>query len=378
MVFPTSPEPAAASLSTPQDYTPHPVLDKVRQSPPVDLSIPYELSWVKDKHILITGGASGFGAEWARVWAGAGATLVLADVNVKLGTEVAARIRQDTGNEGVHFVECDVRDWQAQVRLFKEAVRLSPHGGIDCVIANAGIAGLEPFHNPNNDFNVDEPRKPNLKVIDVNLTGVLYTTQLALWWLKRNPGSSAASVDAKPTSPRDRHLLLVSSIAGLGPILTQPLYGTSKHAVLGLFRCLRGSAFLEGVRTNIIFPYFIETPINPAAGRALVAGGNMGSMSDVVDAASRLVADSSILGRGLCIAPRAKAKQREDGEWDILPFDGEGEEKGVWEVYAHDFDDTEMFTRRLVVILNQIAGLKGWYDFGVDIFRAFRYKVLGW
>jgi NAD(P)-dependent dehydrogenase (short-subunit alcohol dehydrogenase family) len=370
-----------AALTSDPNYKPHPILKTVRQSPPVDLTKPYDLTWIKGKHILITGGASGFGAEWGRTWAKAGATLILADINVKLGTELVAQIRQDSGNEGVHFVECDVRDWQSQVRLFKEAVRLSPHGGIDCVVANAGIAGLEPFHDPRNDFSVDEPKKPNLKVIDVNLTGVLYTTQLALWWLHRNPGSSEASVDADPRSTtRDRHLLLVSSIAGLGPILTQPLYGTSKHAVLGLFRCLRGSAFLDGVRTNIIFPYFIETPINPAAGRALVAGGNMGKIEDVVDAASRCVADASILGRGLCIAPRAKVKQNEEsGEWVVLPYEGEeGAEKGVWEVFAHDFDDTEMFTRRLIVILNQIAALKGWYEFGVDLWRALRYKVLGW
>lgn len=370
------------SVTADPNYKPHPILKTVRQSPPIDLTKPYEIGWVKGKHILITGGASGFGAEWAKTWARAGATLVLGDINVKLGTQVVARIRQETNNDGVHFVECDVRDWQSQVKMFKEAVRLSPHGGIDCVVANAGIAGIEPFHNPNNDFGVDEPKKPNLKVVDVNLTGVLYTTQLALWWLHRNPGSKEASVDTDPSaSPRDRHLLLISSIAGLGPILTQPLYGMSKHAVLGMFRCLRGSAFLEGVRTNIIFPYFIETPINPAAGRALVAGGNMGKMEDVVDAASRLVADSSILGRGLCIAPRAKVKQNVDsGEWTVLSYEGddEGIEKGIWEVNAHDFDDTEMFTRRLIVLLNQIAALKGWYEFGLDLVKALRYKVLGW
>jgi NAD(P)-dependent dehydrogenase (short-subunit alcohol dehydrogenase family) len=360
------------------EYKPHPVVKAIRQSPPIDLSKPYDVNWVKGKHILITGGASGFGAEFARTWANAGATLVLADINTKLGTEVTAQIRQETGNQGIHFVECDVRDWQAQVRLFKEAVRLSPHGGIDCVVANAGIAGIEPFHDPANDFSVDEPRKPNLKVIDVNLIGILYTTQLALWWLSRNPGSKACSPDTDPgQQTRDRHILLVSSIAGLGPILTQPLYGTSKHAVLGMFRSLRGSAFLEGVRTNIIFPYFIETPINPAACRMLLAGGGMGKIEDVVDAASRLVADSSILGRGLCIAPRAKVKQQENGDWVVLPFDAEGEEKGVWEVNAHDFDDAEMFTRRLVVILNQIAGLKGWYDFFSDAIKAIRYKIFG-
>lgn len=370
---------AAEQPAVPAGYEPKPVLKALRQSPPVDLTKPYDIGWVKNKHILITGGASGFGAAWGRAWAAAGASIVLADINVKQGTETVALIRKETGNDSVHFVQCDVTDWQQQVSLFKEAVRLSPHGGIDTVVANAGIAGQEPFHEPTNDFSVDEPKEPNLKVIDVNVIGVLYTTQLALWWLHRNLQSKNASPDADPaTQQRDRHLLLVSSVAGLGPILSQPLYGTSKHAVLGLFRTLRGSAFLEGVRVNIIFPYFIATPINPAIGRLLVAGGAMGELDDVVDAASRLVADSSICGRGLCIAPRVKVKQQADGDWITMPYDSkDGQEKGIWEVHAHDFDDSELFTRRLVVILNQIASMKGWYEMLADAWKALKYGIFG-
>ena len=66
-----------------------------------------------------------------------------------------------------------------------------------------------------------------------------------------------------------------------------------------------GFCFLEGVRTHVISPYFLEKPINPAAKRALVAGGGMGSPSGNVDAATRLVAESSILERGSYIAPKA-------------------------------------------------------------------------
>lgn len=359
------------------DYKPHSLRKAVRQSLPVDLTKPYDLAWVKGKHILITGGASGFGAEFARTWASAGASIIAADINAEKGTEVVAKIRKSTGNEQVHFVQCDVTDWQAQVRMFKEAVRLSPHGGIDCVVANAGVAGIEPLHEPS-DYSVDEPRKPNFKTIDVNVTGVLYTTQLALYWLQRNPGSKPCALETDPSKQtRDRHILLVGSMASLGPIVGVPLYGVSKHAVLGLFRCLRGSSFMDGVRVNIIFPYFIETPINPAPSRLLLAGSGMGKIEDVVDAASRLVADSSILGRGLVAAPKVKVKQQEDGEWTVLPDSADGEEKAIWEAYADDYEDGVLFSRRMIAVLNGVTALKGWIGWATDVYKAIKYGIWG-
>ena len=130
-------------------------------------------------------------------------------------------------------------DWQSQVELFKSAVKVSPHGGIDCVVANAGI--IEKKHIYGNPMGLDEanPLPPPLDVVDVNLKGVLYTTQLALFWLAKNPGSMPASPDAKSSeAQRDRHLLLVSSMAGFSPVPTDVLYTVSKHGVVGLFRSL--------------------------------------------------------------------------------------------------------------------------------------------
>jgi NAD(P)-dependent dehydrogenase (short-subunit alcohol dehydrogenase family) len=112
----------------------------VHQSPPLDLSIPYDLAWVKGRTVLITGGASGFGAAFVRKWAENGANIIFGDVSTEQGDQLAREVQKETGNKNVHFVHCDVTDWQSQVNLFKEAVRLSPHGGIDTVVANAGIA----------------------------------------------------------------------------------------------------------------------------------------------------------------------------------------------------------------------------------------------
>jgi len=114
-------------------YSPTPVLSKIRQSPKLDLSQPYDAHNVKDKVILITGGASGFGAGFVRKWASHGATVIIGDINVKQGDATAREINaQLKGSNKVHFLHVDVTDWQSQVNFFKEAVRLSPHGGLDC------------------------------------------------------------------------------------------------------------------------------------------------------------------------------------------------------------------------------------------------------
>src|ERR1700761_2924684 len=97
-----------------------------RQSPPVDLKKPYSAYWLKGKHILITGGASGFGLGFVKEWASAGASVVVADINEKKGVQIVAEIRKEFANENVHFIKCDVRDWQQQVDMFKDAVKLSP------------------------------------------------------------------------------------------------------------------------------------------------------------------------------------------------------------------------------------------------------------
>ncbi|OCK79929.1 NAD(P)-binding protein [Lepidopterella palustris CBS 459.81] len=348
----------------------------VRQSPPIDLSIPYDAAWVKGKTILITGGASGFGAGFVRKWAANGATVIFGDINVEKGDKLARDVQKETGNNNVHFVYCDVTDWQSQVNLFKAAVKLSPHGGIDTVVANAGIAGNDPIQQPGN-MDVAEPAKPDFKVADVNFNGVMYTTHLAFFYLPRNPGSKDCSTNSDPaTTPRDRHLLFLGSLASLAPFPIQPQYGAAKHAVLGLFRSLRSSSFVQGVRVNLLCPYFIDTPIVTTAARVVLAGSALGKVEDVVDAGTRFTADSRILGRSLVIGPKVNVKQLENGEWVLVAKDSpEGQERAVWEAYAEDWEDSDAFCRALVGILNAAQKARGWTGWAKDMVGAVAYGL---
>ena len=351
----------------------------IKQSPPLDFSVAYEDGWVKNRTIVITGGASGFGAGFARRWARSGATVILGDVNVEKGDALARAIRKETGRDSAaHFVHCDVTEWQSQVNLFKEAVRLSPHGGIDTVVANAGIQAKDKLQEPS-DLSAANPPPPSFATMDVNVTGVLYTTHLACYWLPKNPGSKACSMHHDPEKQvRDRHLVLLGSIASEAPIAAAPLYGTSKHAVLGLFRCLRATSHLQGIRTNIILPYFIDTTIVPAVAKLLLAGGGMGKVEDVVEAATRLVADSRILGRGIVVGPKVHIKEDDTGEWKWVSKDTVGSrETALWEAYADDWEEVDAFDRRVVKMLSAVEQARGWAGWAMDVVRVLTSKVFG-
>ncbi len=352
------------------------LVDKVRQSPPLDFSNIPDDSWVKDKTILITGGASGFGAGFFRRWAAAGANVIIGDVNVQKGDQLVRDLKRETGNPNLHFFHCNVTEWQSQVNFFQEAIRVSPHGGIDTVVANAGIVDANAKLEEPKNLDAANPPPPNLAVLNVNLTGVVYTTHLALFYLPRNPGSAPANPKCDPRKTRrDRHLLLISSIAGLLPIPGQALYAASKHAVVGLYRTLRSSSFVHGVRVSLICPYFIDTPLLSGMARAVLAGGTLGKAEDVVEAATRFAADPRVVGRAVSVGPKMKVKQEADGEWSLVESSIDaGGEKTIWEIYPHDLEDCDVFQRNMVGLMNRVVEIRGWFGWISDMAGAVTYS----
>ncbi|KAK7941452.1 uncharacterized protein PG986_013839 [Apiospora aurea] len=215
-----------------------------------------------------------------------GAHVIVGDVNDQAGEALAAELRTLAGaTPHQHYRHCDVTSWESQAVLFRDAVALSPHRGLDAVVVNAGISDTdfafcraeEKKGSGNNQNGSPGPGKPDMKCLDVNLVGAAYTAHLAMYWLSRNSGSTAHDL-GKPRTPdgpeRDRHLLLVGSVASLWPVAKSTQYTMSKHAVMGLFRSLRGMAgWQSGVRVNMLCPYIIATGIVPPIARiALVVG----------------------------------------------------------------------------------------------------------
>lgn len=104
----------------------------------------------------------------------------------------------------------------------------------------------------------------------------------------------------------------------------------------------------------------------------------MGNAEDVVEAATRFVADPRVVGRAVVVGPKLKVEQDTDGQWSLVEGkETSGEEKAIWEVYAHDFEDTEIFSRRIVGIMNRAMEMKGWSGWLKDIFAALKYGM-GW
>ncbi|KAK9344638.1 hypothetical protein V1522DRAFT_444804 [Lipomyces starkeyi] len=319
------------------------VADQTRQSHPIDPSEPFNLSWVRGKTIVITGGASGFGASFFKKWATAGANVIIGDVDDAKGESIVRTVRTATDNRNHHYLHCDVTDWQSQVNFFKQASKLSPHGGIDAVVANAGVADVKAKFNEPENLDMDYPPKPDMRVLDVNLVGVLYTTHLALFYLPRNPGS-------EPADPNK----------------------TAKHGVLGLFRSLRITAFTKGVRVNMVCPYFVDTGILTPPGRMLLAGTNLAQVEDVVEAGSRLMADSRISGRNLVVGPRLSIVKTEQGEWQYCRQEDNQNamEVSLWEVHTDDLETSDVFMRRVVGLMNAAQEMRGWILWTKDMAKV--------
>ena len=123
----------------------------------------------------------------------------------------------------------------------------------------------------------------------------------------------------------------------------------------------------------MICPYYIDTPLIPVAGRLLLAGGALGKTEDVVDAGTRLMADTRIVGRALAVGP----KVRHDENMVLLP-PGEGGELAVWELYAHDFEKVDAFTSRFVRLVNNVEIIRGWVGWATDVVGAFTYPLRNW
>ncbi|KAF5380218.1 hypothetical protein D9757_008241 [Collybiopsis confluens] len=202
---------------------------------------------VQGKVVLITGAANGIGRETAMRFASSGAKLVIGDLDVP-GAEKAISEIRESGGQAV-CMKCDVTIWEEQIALFELAVKT--FGCVDVVVANAGVGELSDFTQVKINPATGKPQRPNILAVQVNLIGVMYTLQLAQYFLlvaREDPGSLKAVIA----------LGSVASWVG-NPII--PVYVATKHGVLGLVRSLEPAFSAQGIRVAVISPFFAETSI---------------------------------------------------------------------------------------------------------------------
>jgi NAD(P)-dependent dehydrogenase (short-subunit alcohol dehydrogenase family) len=189
------------------------------------------MSSVTGKVALITGGANGVGAEVARRLHAKGAKLVLTDLDDGKLKEVAAAL----GEEGVLTVVADVRDLAAMEAAVAKGVEL--FGGIDIVMANAGIATYGSV------LQVDPEAFRTL--IDVNVVGVFNTVRAAL----------------QSVIDRRGYVLIVSSLAAFAAAPGMAPYDAAKAAVEHFANSLRLELSHLGVDVGSAHMSWIDTPL---------------------------------------------------------------------------------------------------------------------
>lgn len=189
------------------------------------------MSSVRGKVVFITGGAAGVGAEVAHRLHAKGANLVLTDID----EDLLARQRDELGTDRVLTVVADVRDLPAMQGAAAAAVER--FGGIDIVLANAGIASYGSV------LQVDP--EAFKRVLDINVLGVFHTVRATL----------------PSVIERRGYVLIVSSLAAYAAAPGLAPYNASKAAVEHFANALRLEVAHRGVDVGSAHMSWIDTAL---------------------------------------------------------------------------------------------------------------------
>jgi 3-hydroxybutyrate dehydrogenase len=189
---------------------------------------------LKDKVAVVTGAASGIGLEIARAFAREGAEVVVADIDGAGADAVAAELTRNGG----HAVGAtlDVTN-EAQVDATMDHIAESM-GRLDVLVSNAGIQIVSPVQ----DLAYAEWKK----VLAVHLDGAFLTTRAAVRHMYKQ-GSGT--------------IIYMGSVHSKEASLLKAPYITAKHGLIGLAKTVAKEGAKHGVRTNVICPGFVRTPL---------------------------------------------------------------------------------------------------------------------
>ncbi|WP_127782877.1 SDR family oxidoreductase [Rhodococcus sp. X156] len=216
---------------------------------------------VAGKTVLITGGASGFGATAARRLATQGAQVALVDRSADAVTALAEEL-------GGLAVVGDVSDPDTASRMVAETEER--FGRLDVAFLNAGVIGGQSACD--DTFDLARYRA----VVGVNLDAVVFGTCAVVPALRRAGGGQVVAT---------------ASLAGLVAIPGDPVYTLTKHAVVGYVRSVGAQLAGDGIAVNAICPGFADTPLIAGQRSAFTdAGFPLLTADDVVDTVEAVLA----------------------------------------------------------------------------------------
>jgi len=186
---------------------------------------------LEGKTAIVTGAASGIGAQIARVFAAAGARVCIADIDGEAAAKTASGIANSIA------LRMDVSDEGEVERGVEQAARAL--GGIDILVSNAGVQHLDTI--------ADVSFANWKRVLAIHLDGGFLTTRACLRrMIAQGRGGS---------------ILLMGSVHSKEASVQKGPYVVAKHGLLGLCRVVAKEGAPHRIRANAICPGFVRTPL---------------------------------------------------------------------------------------------------------------------
>jgi NAD(P)-dependent dehydrogenase (short-subunit alcohol dehydrogenase family) len=226
---------------------------------------------MKEKTVIITGGAQGIGKAIAKKLLSENYFVVIADISL----ENKEALTNELGSSQISLVKCDISEQKDIDSLFSEVI--SKRKTIDAVVNNAGVIKDSMIWNM--------PKEDMDRVIDINLKGT--------WMMCKE----AAKVMREQKSGR---IVNISSRAWLGNNRGQSNYTSSKAGIVGLTRVLALELGKYNVNVNAVAPGLIDTPLTQNLPEKVLNDlieaqptKKMGSPMDIANAVSFLLSEES-------------------------------------------------------------------------------------
>ena len=196
---------------------------------------------IKGSTFIVTGGASGLGGGTARMLAGNGANVVIADLQADKGEALAKEF-----GKSARFVKCDVTS-EADGKATVDAA-IKEFGGLQGLVNCAGIAIGEKTIGKEGPHSLAS----FTKTINVNLIGTFNMIRLA----------AAAMAKQTPQKSGERGVIIcTASVAAFDGQIGQAAYSASKGGIVGMTLPIARDLSRDGIRVLTIAPGIFETPM---------------------------------------------------------------------------------------------------------------------
>jgi NAD(P)-dependent dehydrogenase (short-subunit alcohol dehydrogenase family) len=197
---------------------------------------------ITDASTIVTGGASGIGAAVARLLAGRGAKVVVADLQEDKGKELATEI-------GGAFARVDVTNTDDIVAAVEMAKSIAP---LRVLVNSAGIGWAQRTVGKDGSYDSAANLDAFRKVIEINLIGSFDCIRIA----------GTAMSTSEPLESGERGAIVnIASVAAFDGQIGQAAYSASKGGIVGMTLPVARDLAAVGIRVNTVAPGLIDTPI---------------------------------------------------------------------------------------------------------------------